>query len=379
MVVLLQAEHRKRECVSRPTRVAPAWPIALGLAAPFAFVAIAAAQQAASPDPIGPTPIEQALMEHVCGPARPTGSTFTEQYEACLKGQLESLRLDFGADLKQLSKAERKTLDTTCSKNRELGREEYVTCLSDQLVALSRKKKPAKRQAAEENAVPPPTIEEPSVSVTPVAPRPYGSLVWWIGGAIVVLVAAGGGVLLTRKPRPVARNCKVCGLVAESGDMCTTCRHEAADALRRGATERMEELKAQEEQHRQRQLDEEQRQQIAMEEDRIARLRQDELSQQKELARREEERRLREEEERLRSLDATASNEAFDPHVVLGVPRDARPDQVLAAYEEAKAKYAPDLVADLPMEVQAHFKAKGAAVERAYQALTKEAGIPTTP
>ena len=56
---------------------------------------------------------------------------------------------------------------------------------------------------------------------------------------------------------------------------------------------------------------------------------------------------------------------------------DAIPIEVLAsaesvaAYGEAKAKYDLSLVADLPPEVQAHFKAKGEAVERAYQTLAK--------
>ena len=369
MVVFHQADGIRRGAASRSHFASVRPIVVLSLAAPFAMLALGAAQQVGDPDPIGPTPIEQALMEHVCGPARQAGSVYAGQYEVCLSDRLQSLRADFGADLKRLARVERKTLDSTCSKNRELGREEYVGCLSDQLIALSRRRNPAKRPASEETGVPTRFGDEPTVSVTPLTLQTSRSVGWWIGDAFTALLVGGGGGLLALKSRRTTRQCRACGVVPESGDLCSKCRHEAAEALRRSAVERVEEQRAQEEQRRSRQHDDEQREQIAKQEDEAARLRQEELARQKDFARQEEERRVSEEEERQRRQDPTASDQGFDPHVVLGVPRDASQEHVLAAYEEAKAKYAPSLVADLPMEIQAHFKAKGDAVERAYQTL----------
>jgi preprotein translocase subunit Sec63 len=52
------------------------------------------------------------------------------------------------------------------------------------------------------------------------------------------------------------------------------------------------------------------------------------------------------------------------------VPRDASKEAIRAAYEEARLKFAPDLVADMSSTVQEHFKAKADAVERAYWSLS---------
>jgi DnaJ-domain-containing protein 1 len=69
------------------------------------------------------------------------------------------------------------------------------------------------------------------------------------------------------------------------------------------------------------------------------------------------------------AMAAAPVEEAFDPYAILGVPRDATKAQISAAYREGMAKYDPATVSHLGDDVQAHFKAKAQAVERAYQSL----------
>ncbi len=59
----------------------------------------------------------------------------------------------------------------------------------------------------------------------------------------------------------------------------------------------------------------------------------------------------------------------FDPYAVLGVTPAATADQIRAAYEQAKAKYDASQYEHLGGELQAHFRAKADAVERAFQML----------
>jgi DnaJ-domain-containing protein 1 len=288
-----------------------------------------------------------------------------------LSDRLQSLRADFGADLKRLAPGERKTIDSSCGKARELGRQEYVTCLSDQLLALSRRRNPAGRSSLDGSSIPPPSVNQATFIVTPATPSTSRSAGWWIGGAFAALLFGGGGVFFALRSRRPTRTCKVCGVVLESGELCSNCRHEAAELLRHGAIERLEKQQAQEANDRQREREEEPRQETMRQKNEAGRPRQEGPAFQEVMPDHEEERRLPDEEERHPVQAPTAPEEALDPHVVLGVPEDASQEAVLAAYEEAKAKYAPDLVADMPAEVQAHFRAKGEAVERAYQTLAE--------
>ena len=61
----------------------------------------------------------------------------------------------------------------------------------------------------------------------------------------------------------------------------------------------------------------------------------------------------------------------FDPYAALGLPPGAGEEDVRAAYEEAKVKYDPELVADLGYDAKEHFKKKFRAVERAYRMLAE--------
>jgi len=205
------------------------------------------------------------------------------------------------------------------------------------------------------------TLNETTSSLSPV----------WIAVGVVTLVAAIGGAFLAVKGRRVTRKCRVCGdAVPQAGDLCPKCRHEAAEALRHAAAERADRERAQaEEQHRRGAHEGDQRRQRARDEE-SARLRQED-----EAGKREEDalrRQKDEEENRQRHREAIADPEdAFDPHTILGVPRDAGREAIDAAFQEGRQKYAPEQVAHLGPELQEHYKRKAEAVERAYRKLSE--------
>jgi hypothetical protein len=356
-------------------------PVPLGvwiLIAMFTATALGAGPQVgtsepggAPADPVGPTAIEQALIEHACSASRTAGAPETA-YQACLSAQFLSLRADLGRDLSRLSGSERRTLDSVCSAIRAAGRREaYVECLSAQLTSLRNRRKSVTPGPSQGTALAPPST--PSASPVPPARQAASwASPFWIGATIVALLLAVGGVLLVVrllavKTRPVPRLCRVCGSdVPESGDLCQPCRHEAAEAVRSAAMERAERQRAQlgapdpaaalgwraEQQPQQSELVEEPRLQDAPEEEGDARLRQEEDARERENA---------------RELE-----EAFDPCAVLGVPLGASIEDIGVAYQKAKLKYDQDQVAHLSAEVQEHYRAKADAVERALQELTAQ-------
>jgi DnaJ-domain-containing protein 1 len=317
---------------------------------------LAAGLQLVAPDPGGPSAIEQALMEHAC-PVTMMRAAETVEHQECLSARLLSLRADFGRDLSQLSVSERRTLDSVCSKIRDVrGREAYLECLSSQLLILHKRRSPASPVPLEAAAPPTPVVNVPSASL-PELPRPVRS--WlsavWIGAAFLTVLVVAGGVLLAVRTRRPPRICRVCGGDApESGDLCQKCRHEAAEAARHAATERADQHRAlQEEVRRQSERAEEPRRQKKLEEEEAPPRQQEEAP------------------ASLQSLAVMASEELFDPYIVLGVPREASKDDIRAAYQEARSKYDPDQVIHLSAEVQQHYKEKAQAVDLAYQKLTE--------
>jgi flagellar biosynthesis GTPase FlhF len=205
-----------------------------------------------------------------------------------------------------------------------------------------------------------------------------------IAGTVGTVVCAAGFVFMSRRPRRTARPCRTCGVSVPDSDLCPTCRHEAAEALRHANAERVQHQKAEEEEgRRQRDYEAEQREQRAREAEE-ARVRELELARQ---AQAEQERADQNEaasvrvavvdEDRAAATDrhadgtsAAPESDAFDPYAILRVSRDASADTIHAAYELARSKYDPDVVAHLGDEAQAHFKAKAEAVELAYQILS---------
>jgi hypothetical protein len=337
------------------------------LVAPFAVMALASAPQADTPDPSPPTTIEQALIERACSTVASGRAFETDPHVQCMSAQLATLRADFGRDLRLLSAAERKLLDSTCSRLQTAqGREAYLDCIMGQLTALRGRRNRASHAAAEPApaAAPPPSA--PPADAPPQASSPRGVIA---GGALVAVAVIAGSALVVLKGRRVRRKCRECGaVVPESGDLCPTCRRAAAEALRRVTTERLAQERAADEQQRQQRAQEEEQRRQAAQHEEEARRREHEEARQRE----EDARRLEAEEACRRSQPVVISRpveEAFDPYAVLGVPRDTTREKIRAAYEEARSKYDHENVAHLGVDIQEHYQAKAQAVDRAYQML----------
>ncbi len=337
-----------------------------------------AARPSAAQEPLIPTAIEQAIAEYRCTAAQTAGTQAASVYDVCLSGQFDSLRGDFGRNLSRVSPAERRTIDTICNKvPASVDREAYVKCLSDQLVTLRHRRGPANppaAAAAATAATAPDTAPSDNVAASSPASATR-SMPLLIGGALVVLMAGGGVAWFATKSRRRAHKCRTCGQPVESGDLCSTCRHDAADALRHAALQRAQQEQAQQdEQRRQREQEEELARRRAFEREDAQRRHEEQVRLEAE-AQRKETQRLQDaaaaSDRKLR--EAELADSVFDPYAVLGVTRDATGDAIHAAYEEARSKFSPDLVAGMSNELQEHFKARADAVERAFQALTAQA------
>jgi hypothetical protein len=342
-------------------------------------IASQAAPPAATQEPLVPTAIEQAIAEYRCTAAQTAGTQAASVYDVCLSGQFDSLRGDFGRNLSRLSPGERRTIDTICNKvPASVDREAYVKCLSDQLVVLRNRRGPASPPAAAAAAAASAATDTSSPESVPAASAPVSaksSMPMMIGVTLVVLLAAGGVAWFTMKSRRRSHKCRTCGQPVESGDLCSKCRHDAADALRHAAVQRAQQEQAQQdEQRRQREQEEELARRRAFEREDAQRRHEEQVRLEGE-AQREEAQRLQDaaaaSDRKLREAELAES--VFDPYAVLGIQREATADAIRAAYEEARSKFSPDLVAGMSNELQEHFKARADAVERAFQALTTQA------
>jgi hypothetical protein len=358
---------------------------------PLTVVAQGGRQHREPVDPNVPTPIEQALMDQFCRTIHAPAGAEADVYQACLTSQFAILRADFGRDLSKLSGTERRRIDLACSRIRnDQGRDAYVACLGDQLAALR-----ARRQGGAGSTAPPPASTTPpapspaegappgNAVTTPAAPPAGASAsssssnvsatALWAGAAGLATAILTAGLLLVRKNRRAARVCRSCGKnFSEPGDLCPTCRHEAAETLRHAAAERVSQERAKQEAERREheQAEESRRQEEARQAEKA---RQEKDEEAKAEARREEERQRQEEALQQRgSAAALEPDIVFDPYAILGVGRDAGADAVRAAYQEAKAKYDPANVEFLGSELQDLYRTKGEAVERAFKMLTGE-------
>jgi hypothetical protein len=319
-------------------------------------------------DPPAPSAIEQALVDYLCRTRVPALSP--DAYRICYNAQLASMRDSFGRNLGRLSAADRATLDAACGQMQESrGRDAYLACLNAQLTAVRSRRgrgKPLPPPAAPAApaAVPEADAAAPMTDVPPLPPA-TSLATRWIVGIVSAAALVGGGALLAMRLRRPRVKCRNCGAdVAGAGDLCPACRHAAAENLRRAAAERAHGEQAEQQKarrHLELEQEEARREQARREE--AQRLRQ----QEEERLRREQEQKA--EEARRRSEPAEGAGDTFDPHVVLGVPGDATPDAIRAAYEQLKAKYDENKYAHLGVELQEHFKSKAQAVERAYAML----------
>lgn len=321
-----------------------------------------------------PSPIEQALIERACSlPSAIAAGAGT--HDDCLHAKLTALRDDYGANLGRLSAAERRKIDSACgqiSGNR--GRDGYLDCLGTQLANV-RSRWPARPIPAKNEVETSPSISEPPVAVAASAgdaAAPASRVVPFVT-VITVLSVSIATALLIRKRR-ARRACRVCqALMDQAGDLCVSCRRDAAETLRHAAAERMERQAALENERAQRERDDDERRRLAREAE-DARLRQEELARlTEEAARRTEEEARRREAERAdeqRRAAAGSPDAAFDPYALLGVSRDASADAIRTAYEQAISKYDFEQVADLGFEIKQHYRTKAQAVDRAFKMLS---------
>ena len=360
---------------AEPRRVLVA-SIVCSLMAPLAVFALEAAPQVGSPDSDAPTAIERALIERTC---RATElSSEIDAHRQCLNAQMLWLRTDFGRDLDRLAGPDRRRIDAACNRLSAAGqREAYLDCLGGQLITLHNRRNRGNTTVTAEVAGASSELNVPTAVPPPSAPTPssWTSSIAIAGTLGTVLAAVGFGfVFMTRKTRRAPHQCRTCGVDVPDSDLCPTCRHQAAETLRRANAERAQTQRAQEDEERRQHTQEIEQQEQRARDEQEARLREQEMARQ-----------LAAEEELVRQSDAAVvpgvpaaghtapavdEPEMFDPHAVLGVPPDAGLDDIRAAYEQAKTKYDPDLVSHLGDEARAHFQTKADSVERAYQMIS---------
>ncbi|HZP47821.1 MAG TPA: hypothetical protein VFB07_04780 [Vicinamibacterales bacterium] len=316
--------------------------------------------------------LETALVDRACDVLVMSRTIPPTDHGKCVDEQLAALRADLGANLGRLSAGERQKLDAACRHlEGAVTRDAYLDCVGAQLAPVRERLRRARPAAAE------PVVPAGDVVAAPLAPAapPARPPSRWLalavaGGSIAMLAAAAGAVVALKRRRPAAHVvCGSCGApVATAGALCADCRRQAADALRRAAAERA----AEEQEAVRRQQD---AAEAAAERERL----QQEQARQTALA---EEARRREAEEAARQRDVAArqahaaespeagAEPAFDPHAVLGVAKDATPEAIRAAYDDAVAKYDPANVSHLSPEVQQHYRDRAEAVERAFRMLS---------
>jgi len=203
------------------------------------LVALAIGFQTA-PARVPPGPIEQAIIEQRCSGTRMGTTVSTDPYHECLATQLAVLRLDFGPNLEQLSAADRRALDKTCSRIRTIeGRERYIECLSLRLAALHDSRAAARSVASFPAAASGPGVVTASAVVT------HGDADWSFsmsgvrtGMVLAVVFVTSGCVWLRFRKHSRTGACAGCGMTVDGGDFCPACRREAAERLRREAANR---------------------------------------------------------------------------------------------------------------------------------------------
>jgi hypothetical protein len=332
-------------------------------------LAVAGLQPGSGEIPI-PTSIERGLIGRACKDS----AQQTDVNEKCREEKLAGLRSDFGKDLTKVKADDRRKVDATCTPllaDAALkGKEPYFECMLVQLTALKNKGRRTANAAAPETAAAP--SDAPAAENAP-APTPAGgsSSSTMIAGSLGVVALFGGVALVVMRTRAKTKKCKSCGAdtPAESeSEFCENCRRQMAEAARQRKAEQAEQAR-----------------QAADEAKREADQQNRRLEMQR--AREAEEKRVREYEElKQREYESKVAEalrpnapepepaapcaDSADPRAILGVKTDATADAIATAYEQARQKYAPDLVAHLSEEVQAHYREKAEAVEKAYQTLT---------
>lgn len=344
--------------------------------------AVPAAAQDSEPDTRPPTSMEQALAEHVCG-AAPSSST-GDVHEACVHAQFRALRAEFGYDLSSLATEERHGLDASCSRLRKPENyDPYLNCLTARLIAI--------REARPRGGAGPSYAEVfglVSAATRPIeqakeAGRGWSVALWVIVGILVGVAGAAGAVLAPRLKKQmdnVTPTCQRCGAVLKAASsLCPPCRHEMGLAAKQAIADRAAEKLAEDARRQAERHQAEERQRLAEEQAAQEQQRLEELKSRLEREGRERPHAAPPPTEAAAPVGADPHEivaiDESDPFRILGVSREATPEEIEAAYRACAAKYDEAGVAHFGDAVRAHYQAKAEAVERAYAALAPASSL----
>jgi hypothetical protein len=332
---------------------------------------------------------DQAMIESACRKQRMMRGPAA--YNGCISQQLAALASNPDRpSLAGVAGDQRATIESACQAERMYrGPAAYYGCVSQQLAILSRRERrrlglqpdeqisfnsgafgTAHNQAIPQqpnrtgstgsklSGSPATKLEAPQPSQTAAASVPMGSgpedsappfsaIAIGVVGTAIALFVLGFGFKLFRRPQ--RSPCERCGTpVSRAVSHCPSCVVAMQEEARRASAQcQAEERQRPDEQRRQREhAEEEARQSYSSGEETGGHRRQE---------------------------PADDGPHGFDPYVVLGVARDAGKEDIRAAYLREMARYHPDKVSHLGVELQELAKRKAQAINRAYEELMSSA------
>lgn len=230
------------------------WVVLIGLW--WAFLSIdARGAEGPDPTPTPPTAVERALVELRCSAIPAARLPGTPESIECERSQLAAIRGSFGRDLSGLSARDRRRVDAACAALlTPQTREAYAGCLNTELTSIGERRRPQGPEASEPpGATVPATVPVVGTDAAQVPPGPPANQAVAASGTgrriglavgLVALVGLAGAARVragrTRQGTAVAQTrCRTCGSdVADGGNLCPACRHEAVEALKRASEQR---------------------------------------------------------------------------------------------------------------------------------------------
>jgi uncharacterized Zn finger protein (UPF0148 family) len=243
---------------------------------------------------------------------------------ACSFSNFETVALQASQgkpDLRGISNSERVMIESACSYKRDgPGATDYYDCIRQQLTALSREHPPGTKPSsrtvrsgvlAPRASARPSRIPRPSIAKVDPAAEITELTLWLVALIVVGLLAS---VLYNQLK---GKKCSLCGNPHHTANaFCPTCAAAQAESARDG-----------------------------------------------------EERREREQQDEQSRPNTKSGSTDFDAYAVLGISREASPDEIRMAYHREMGNYHPDKVAHLGKELQELAKTKAQEINRAYEEL----------
>jgi len=284
----------------------------------FETIALQASQS--KPDLRGISNSERVMIESACSYKR-DGPGATDYYD-CVRQQLKALQASQAKpDLRGIPSSERGVIESACSYERDRrGPADYYDCVRQQLTALSREHpigtKPSSRTLhsgvlAPRASARPSRIPRRSIAKADPAAKITELTLWLVALIVVGLLAR----LLYNQLK--GKKCSQCGNPHHTANaFCPTCAAAQAESARDG-----------------------------------------------------EERREREQQDEQSRPNTKSGSADFDAYAVLGISREASPEEIRMAYHREMGNYHPDKVAHLGKELQELAKTKAQEINRAYEEL----------